>query len=75
MSLFSSLFGCFSDHSDSRVISFEGEGGRSHKSSSISKDGQVESEAELKKNNSKRKSKPPPIPVAYFLVASHLGRL
>ncbi|KAF8030122.1 hypothetical protein BT93_E2529 [Corymbia citriodora subsp. variegata] len=74
MSLFSSLFGCFSDHSDSRVISFEGEG-RSHKGSSVSKDGQVESEAELKKNNSKRKSKPPPIPVAYFPLGSHLGRL
>ncbi|KAF8030117.1 hypothetical protein BT93_E2524 [Corymbia citriodora subsp. variegata] len=74
MSLLSTLFSCFSDQSDSRVISCEGED-RSDKSSSISKDDHVEGEAELKKNNAKRKSKPPPIPVAYFPVGSHLGRL
>ncbi|KAI3419256.1 uncharacterized protein J3R85_013246 [Psidium guajava] len=74
MSLFSSLFSCFSDHSDSRVISFEEEG-HSHKSGSISKDGNVKGEARLKKNSSKRKSKPPPIPVAYFPAGSQLSRL
>ncbi|KAF8030119.1 hypothetical protein BT93_E2527 [Corymbia citriodora subsp. variegata] len=74
MSLLSSIFSCFSGHSDSRVISFKGEG-QSPKSSSISKDGHVEGEAELQKNNSKRKSKPPPILVAHFPVGSHLGRL
>ncbi|KAI6704532.1 hypothetical protein NL676_007494 [Syzygium grande] len=74
MSLFSSLFSCFSDHPDSRVISCEGEF-CSNKSSSISKDGHVEGEAGLKKNSSKRKSKPPPIPVAYFPIGSNLSRL
>ncbi|KAF8030121.1 hypothetical protein BT93_E2526 [Corymbia citriodora subsp. variegata] len=74
MSLFSSLFSCFSDHSDSRVISCEGED-HSNKSSSISKDSHVKGEAELKKNSSKRKSKPPPIPVAYFPIGSNLSRL
>ncbi|KAL3740743.1 hypothetical protein ACJRO7_021940 [Eucalyptus globulus] len=74
MSLFSSLFSCFSDHSDSRVISFEGEG-HLHKSSSLSKDDHVKGEAELKKNSSKSKSKPPPIPMAYFPIGSNLSRL
>ncbi|KAI6704533.1 hypothetical protein NL676_007495 [Syzygium grande] len=74
MSLFSSLFSCFADHSDSRVVSFEGEG-HSHKSRSTSKDSHVDGEAELKKNNSKRKSKSPPIPMAYFPIGSNLSRL
>ncbi|KAL3740742.1 hypothetical protein ACJRO7_021939 [Eucalyptus globulus] len=74
MSLFSSLFSCFSDHSDSRVISCEG-GDHSNKSSSISKDGHVVGEAKLNKNSSKRKSKPPPIPMAYFPIGSNLSRL
>ncbi|KAI3419255.1 uncharacterized protein J3R85_013245 [Psidium guajava] len=74
MSLFSKLFSCFADHSNSRVISSEGED-LSNKSHSISKDGNVEGEAGLKKNSSKRKSKPPPIPVAYFPIGSNLSRL
>ncbi|KAL3740744.1 hypothetical protein ACJRO7_021941 [Eucalyptus globulus] len=74
MSLFSSLISCFSDHSGSRVVSCEGEN-HSNKSSSISKDGQVGGEAKLKKNSSKRKSKPPPIPMAYFPIGSNLSRL
>ncbi|KAF8030123.1 hypothetical protein BT93_E2530 [Corymbia citriodora subsp. variegata] len=74
MSLFSSLFSCFSDHSNSRVISLEGED-HSNKSRSIRKHSRVEGEGESKKNNSRSKSKPPPIPMSYFPVGSQLSRL
>ncbi|KAF8030120.1 hypothetical protein BT93_E2528 [Corymbia citriodora subsp. variegata] len=74
MSLFSSLFSSFSDRSDSRVICCEGED-HLNKSTSINKDSHVEGEADLKKNSSKRKSKPPPIPMAYFPIGSNLSRL
>ncbi|KAI3419254.1 uncharacterized protein J3R85_013244 [Psidium guajava] len=75
MSLFSSLFGCFSNHSNSRVISSERGEDRSNKSRSMSKPGRVEGKGESKKNSSRSKSKPPPIPMTYFPVGSQLSRL
>ncbi|KAF8030116.1 hypothetical protein BT93_E2523 [Corymbia citriodora subsp. variegata] len=74
MSLFSTLFSCFSDQSNGRVISFDGED-RSNKSRSVSKDGHAEGKGESRKHGSKSKSKPPPIPMTYFPVGSQLSRL
>ncbi|KAL3740746.1 hypothetical protein ACJRO7_021943 [Eucalyptus globulus] len=64
MSLFSTLFSCFSDRSNGRVISFDG---KDH--------GCVEGKGESRKNDSKSKSKPPPIPTTYFPAGSQFPRL
>ncbi|KAI6704535.1 hypothetical protein NL676_007497 [Syzygium grande] len=74
MSLLSSFFRCFSDHSSGRVIGFDGKD-RLNKSRLIGKHGRVEGEGKLKKNKPKSKSKPPPIPMTYFPVGSQLSRL